>query len=139
MRNALMSGLLMACMLVEPAHGQAPPSPTQGWSGLGWINGPRAVRTDDSQPRQLESYPTVFVVRECSPAESAGFEFGDELVSVDGRDGRLLPLFPDSPHPPGTVHQVTVRRDEKLLELMLTLAEPLAEEEDPSDRCEGRK
>ena len=57
------------------------------------------------------------------------------MVNVDGRDGRLLPLFPGGPYLPGTVHRVTVRRGERLLELTLTLAEPLAEGEDPSDRC----
>lgn len=127
--------IFAACVLVQPADGQAPPRPSQGWSGLGWVNGPRVARADDSQPKQLKSYPVVFVIRGCSPAELAGFEFGDELVSVDGRDGRLLPLFPGGPSAPGTVHEVTVRRGERLLELTLTLAEPPAEDEDPSDRC----
>lgn len=100
------------------------------------MNGPRAARADDSQPKQLNSYPVVVVVKTCSPAEAAGFEVGDELVRVDGRDGRLLPLFAGGPYGPGTLHRVTVRRGERLLELKLTLAEPLADGEDPSDRCE---
>ena len=134
-RMACMAALT-ACFVIEPAHGQVPPHRSQGWSGLGWMNGPKVARSDDARPTQLKSYPVVVVVKACSPAEAAGFEVEDELVSVDGRDGRLLPLFPGGPHMAGTVHRVTVRRGERLLELTLTLAEPLAEDEDPSDRCE---
>ena len=90
---------------------------------------------NDSTPRRSASYPVVIGVAKCSPAVAAGLRVGDVIEKVDGRDARLLPLFGEAVNGPGAVHQLVVRRDDKLLETTMTRTKQLGEHEKPSDRC----
>jgi S1-C subfamily serine protease len=58
--------------------------------GYGWEGG--IAVGPDGKPR-LASYPRVRRVIAGSPAEAAGLRVGDQVVNVDGRDGKEPPLF----------------------------------------------
>lgn len=112
------------------------PSSGVGYLGLSWSLGgfSLALVANDSTPRRT-SYPVVMGVAECSPAEAAGLRVDDVIEEVDGRDARLFPLFGDAANGPGTVHQLLLRRNGKLVETTITRTKQLSEHESPSDRC----
>lgn len=147
-RGAVALSLALAATLVvcraEEAQAQAlpPSSPDVGYHGLSWSMGAFALALalaelaeNDSTPRRSASYPVVTGVAECSPAAAAGLRVGDVIEKVDGRDARLPPLFGEAVNGPGAVHQLVVRRDDKLLETTMTRTKQLGEHEKPSDRC----
>ena len=144
-RGATATLLCMVAML--PAWGardaqaqeSVSPSPGVGYHGLSWSIEVFALALvlaeNDSTPRRSASYPVVIGVAKCSPAVAAGLRVGDVIEKVDGRDARLLPLFGEAVNGPGAVHQLVVRRDDKLLETTMTRTKQLGEHEKPSDRC----
>ena len=105
------------------------------WERLPWRWRLAELAENDSTPRRSASYPVVIGVAKCSPAVAAGLRVGDVIEKVDGRDARLLPLFGEAVNGPGAVHQLVVRRDDKLLETTMTRTKQLGEHEKPSDRC----
>lgn len=131
-----LAAVLVVCR-AEEARAQVPPLPGVGYHGLSWSMAGFALplAANDSTPRRSASYPVVTGVATCSPAEAAGLHVGDVIEEVDGRDARLLPLFGETVHGPGAVHQLMVRRDDELVETTITRTRPLGEHEKPSDRC----
>ena len=110
-----------------------PGSPDRGYFGLGWE--PGTVISYDEKPIRTYDYAVITNVHKCSPAEKAGFRVGDLLVVVDGRDGKILPLFND--RRPGNTHVATVRRGDEELELTVTEI-TLQDAELARQRCGGR-
>ena len=80
-------------------------------------------RNEEDDLLQMSSYPTVSGVRYCSPVHRAGIKLGDEIVGVDGRDGRLAPLFGRDVNPPGTTHRLMLKRDGEMVEVAFTRIE----------------
>ncbi len=134
-RLAVLMIWLLGCPVASVAQVAVPPSPDRGYIGLGW-SFPLAVEEDESGVMRASGYSVVVQVDKCSPAEKAGFQAGDVLKVVSGRDGRIVPLFEGIR--PGTVHIVTVERGEEVLDLTMTIEEPLGEGETPADRCDEK-
>lgn len=126
---------LLGCPVASVAQAVAPPSPDKGYIGLGW-SFPLDLEEDESGVMRASGYSVVVQVDKCSPAEKAGFQVGDVLKVVSGRDGRIVPLF-EGVNRPGTVHIVTVERGEEVLDLTMTIEEPIGEGETPADRCDS--
>lgn len=57
-----------------------------------------------------------------SPAGRAGLQVGDQILEVNGRNGRHLPFLPR--RHPGTEYELTVRRRGQLLRVILVVGEP---------------
>lgn len=112
-----------------------PGSPDRGYLGLAYEPGP--VVSYDEKPIRAYDYAVITNVYECSPAAKAGFRVGDLLVVVNGRDGKILPIFERSR--PGLAHVVTVRRGEEELKLTVTETEKLQDGERPSERCNATR
>ena len=112
-----------------------PGSPDRGWLGLAYE--PGIVISYDEKPIKTYDYAVITNVYECSPAAKAGFHVGDLLVVVNGRDGKILPLF--DKRGPGVVHVVTVRRGKEEIELTVTETEKLRDGERPSNRCKATR
>lgn len=71
------------------------------------------TRTADGQPVEFPDYPVIESVQPGSPAELAGFRYGDVVVVQDGRD--LIANPPTQPRLAGdTVQFVVRRRDEEI-------------------------
>lgn len=130
---ALMVSLL-GCPVASVAQLAVPSSPDAVYIGLGW-SFPLAVEEDESGVMRATGYSVVVQVDKCSPAERAGFRVGDVLKVVSGRDGLIVPLF-QGINKPGTTHVVTIQRGEEVLDLTMTVEEPLREDETPADRCD---
>ena len=95
-----------------------------GFHGLTWSPGNMMMTATSSGERVSVSPMELIVVgvRPCSPSHIAGFEPGDRIISVDGRDlNERGPPFVEVR--PGLTYKVTVGRDDKRLELSLTLSE----------------
>jgi hypothetical protein len=86
-------------------------SQPQGTLGMSWSYKPdRPIRVyPGDEPKPLNVYPEVSGVSPGSPAARAGLLTGDTIVSVNGRDGRLGRIFPNTI--PGTEYAIRVRRD----------------------------
>ena len=105
-----------------------PPNPDGGYLGMAWdyagsFSLDLVRRGDDGSEDgliRMSSYPTVSGIRYCSPAHRAGIRLGDEIVGVDGRDGKMSPLFGRGVNPPGTAHRLVIRRDDETIETELT-------------------
>ncbi len=120
-----------------------PPNPDEGYHGMAWdYVGPFSIgflRGNEGELLQMSSYPTVSGVRYCSPAHRAGIKLGDEIVGVDGRDGKLAPLFGRGVNPPGTAHRLTLRRDGETIEVVITrIGRPEKTAESAGDRSPER-
>lgn len=68
-----------------PGPSATPIEFTYGWDGR-FATGPDGAL-------RVTAYPTVKAVAPESPAARAGLRVGDEIISVNGRDGRSPPLF----------------------------------------------
>jgi C-terminal processing protease CtpA/Prc len=71
---------------------------------------------DRVAPRKLRStnFPVVEEVAAASPAEAAGVRVGDQIVSVNGEDARLLP-WPKAEHGKSVV--LRIRRGDREREI----------------------
>lgn len=78
----------------------------------------------DIRPEGPGPYPEIQSVTTGSVPERAGFQVGDTLVSVNGRDAREHPLFPDLAA--GAQYRVLIRRNGVEHEVGFTLAGELA-------------
>ena len=67
----------------------------------------------------LSQYPVVVGLSPGGPGEKAGMMVGDTIRAVNGRDGRLLPLWPN--RAPGVRYVVRVRRAGEDREVTLVL------------------
>lgn len=121
--------LLLGVATTGPIGAQeltVPRSPdVTGFHGLTWSPGNMMMMTATNRSERVSVSPMELIVvgvRPCSPSHIAGFEPGDRIISVDGRDL-------DEPGPPfsevkaGLTYEVTVRRGERRIELTLTLSE----------------
>lgn len=122
-----------------------PGNPDSGYHGMAWdysgsisLDMVRSNSGSEDGLIRMSSYPKVSGVGYCSPAHRAGIRLGDEIVGVDGRDGRMAPLFGRRVNPPGTVHRFMIRRDDETIEIALTRIErPEKTAEPAGDRGPG--
>lgn len=70
-------------------------------------------------PRLEYTHPYVTEVVKGSTAEEAGLAVGDTILSVDGRDTRQPPMFPDES--PGVRHLMRIRRAGEEMELTFVM------------------
>jgi S1-C subfamily serine protease len=89
--------------------------------GFGWSIVPR--RLPDG--RFAMDYPVIKQVAPGSNAARAGLAVGDVLLSVDGRDTRTSPLFPDQRG--GVRYLLRVRRGGEEVELTYVFPAPPAQ------------
>ncbi|MYG81357.1 MAG: PDZ domain-containing protein [Gemmatimonadetes bacterium] len=130
-RRARFPTLAAAVLLLAPAAPLGaqelvvPRSPdATGFHGLTWSPGNMAMTATRSGERVSVSPVELIVVgvRPCSPSHLAGLEPGDRMVGVDGRDfDKLGPPFAELK--PGLTYEVAVVRDDKRIELTITLSE----------------
>ena len=137
-----MTSRVLACAVALLASFEAaaqvvtvPALPKKGYIGMSYGVAGGLIPETDSTAARAVTYPVVSGVEECSPIALAGVKVGDVLTAVNGRDARILPLFGKHGTASGRVHVLTVQRGEESLQVTLTVAEPLAEGEKPSDRC----
>jgi S1-C subfamily serine protease len=88
--------------------------------GFGWAVTPRP-RPDGSLGY---SYPVIREVTEGSAAARAGLAVGDTLLTVNGRDARLPPFFPN--RTAGVRYVLRVRRGDEERELTYVYPAPPA-------------
>lgn len=126
---AIIPVLLLGVVAPGPVGAQSVPiSPdTTGYHGLTWKIGTAtflATTSGEVLASSPQEPPVVLGVQPCSPAHFAGFEPGDRIIAVNGRDPRESgPLFPEDK--PGAAYRFELRRGEKRIELTLTMsAEP---------------
>jgi C-terminal processing protease CtpA/Prc len=87
---ALAAFILAGAGAVSAQQTSAPGRRTVELFGYGWDGG---FTVGPDGKARLATYPRVQRVIAGSPAEAAGLRVGDELVVVDGRDGKQPPLF----------------------------------------------
>jgi C-terminal processing protease CtpA/Prc len=70
-------------------------------------------------PNLEYTHPYITEVVKGSTAEEAGLAVGDTILSVDGRDTRQPPMFPDES--PGVRHLMRIRRAGEEMELTFVM------------------
>ena len=91
-------------------------------SALGFSYGGGRVVVDARGNPQPLDHPTIRSVTPSSPAALAGLAVGDTIVSVNGRDSRERPLFPDRRH--GARYILRIRRADEEREVGFRLESP---------------
>ncbi len=116
-----------------------PPDPENGYHGISWdysgsflLDLFRSDSIGQDDLIRMSTYPTVSGIRYCSPSHRAGIRLGDEIVGVDGRNGKMAPLFGRGVNPPGTTHTLVVRRDDTTVEISFTRIERPEETAEPA-------
>ena len=93
-----------------------------GHNTLGFTYGGGRVVVDARGNPQPLDHPTIRSVTPSSPAALAGLAVGDTIVSVNGRDSRERPLFPDRRH--GARYILRIRRADEEREVGFRLELP---------------
>jgi serine protease Do len=100
------------------------PAMARGWIGFVVSGAPTVLRLqrDETMLRYL-TYPEIVSVDPSSPAQRAGLEPGDTLVAYDGRDVRDSEISMTRLLRPKATVRVRVRRDGRVRELPVVVAE----------------
>jgi S1-C subfamily serine protease len=119
---------LAACAHAAPAAAQQPVNGSQPMRharppgrapfGFGWSIAPHKL----PDGRYALDYPVIKQVAPGSNAARAGLAVGDVLLSVDGRDTRTSPFFPDQRG--GVRYLLRVRRGPEEVELTYVFPAP---------------
>jgi len=112
----------MLALAAAPLTAQRTPEPKRGWLGFAYSPGMRALPAAERQ--ELNGNIFVTEVLKGSPADHAGMEPGDTIVSVDHEPATLARIAQVARrvHPGDTV-RLEVRRAGKAQELVLKAAE----------------
>jgi C-terminal processing protease CtpA/Prc len=107
-RHVVAPAILFASLIAASAAVAQGPGPRAGCTGL-----------EIAMGADSRLHPRVSAVESDSPAERAGFQEGDVILSVNGQDSRgPAPLFAA---PAGTHFRVVVRRNAAERQVELTL------------------
>lgn len=106
--------------------GPARPEPWEPFRGVAYDPYPGGLQDLFDQDGKLvyppvseRPYPTIILVRPCSPGDEAGLRAGDTMLEINGRDAREFPK-PWRESRVGAVQEITVRRGEEVIETSLT-------------------
>ncbi|MFL5606432.1 MAG: PDZ domain-containing protein, partial [Gemmatimonadaceae bacterium] len=101
-----------------------PPAMARGWIGIVVSGAPREMRTEGNElMMRFLSYPEIVSVDPSSPAQRAGLTPGDTLLAYDGQDVRGADISMTKLLRPSARITVRVRRDGRVKELPLVVAE----------------
>jgi len=105
-----------------PSLAQAAP---RGWIGIVVSGAPREMRTTEHNELMMRflSYPEIVSVDPSSPAQRAGLAPGDTLLAYDGQDVRGADISMTRLLRPNAKISVRVRRDGRIKELPVVVAE----------------
>lgn len=121
--------LAAACAVLLPAHVHAQVDTTQMSRSITRRN-PGSPRNGPTvgislgfvgfgQAGQLADYPTVVGLLKGGPGERAGLVVGDTLRTVNGRDARQPPVFPN--RAPGARYVLRIRRRGEDREIVMVI------------------
>lgn len=111
----------VAAMLPGPIPPQAM---ARGWMGMVVSGAPREMRVERNELKmRFLSYPEILSVDPSSPAQRAGLAPGDTLLAYDGRDVRGTEISMTKLLRPDARVMVRVRRDGRVRELPVVVAE----------------
>jgi serine protease Do len=111
----------VAAMLSPPIPPQAM---ARGWMGMVVSGAPREIHVERNELKmRFLSYPEILSVDPSSPAQRAGLAPGDTLLAYDGRDVRGTEISMTKLLRPDARVMVRVRRDGRVRELPVVVAE----------------
>jgi hypothetical protein len=111
----------IAGMLPGPIPPQAM---ARGWMGMVVSGAPREIHVERNELKmRFLSYPEILSVDPSSPAQRAGLAPGDTLLAYDGRDVRGTEISMTKLLRPDARVMVRVRRDGRVRELPVVVAE----------------
>lgn len=123
----LAAALVFAPLALE-AQKEAPKEPAKGWVGLLITTG---IGEASASGRMIfNDYPVIESIDPGSPAEKAGLQTGDVLISINSQDFKKNPIPMHSLLQPGRRVVFRYRRDNVARESRLTVAEC------PAGRCQ---
>lgn len=111
-----------AAIFPRIAHGMVP-----GWIGIIVSGAPTQVRVENNEMfMRYLMYPQIASVDPSSPAQRAGLTPGDTLMAYNGRDVRAEEISMTRLLVPKATVKIRVRREGKVKELPVVVAEPPA-------------
>jgi hypothetical protein len=126
--------VLGACLALHPSHGRAQSDTTRALTRTTMRRNPNASRNGPSTGISVGftgieraadgtlhtvSYPSVAGLVKGGSGERAGLMVGDTLRTVNGRDARVAPIFPN--RVPGARYVLRIRRGGEDREVVLVL------------------
>ncbi len=100
MRFARQSAIgMIALLALAPISGRAQETQSKGWVGIVITTG--FGQTDRAGSMVFADYPVIESIEPGSPAEKAGLQSGDIVISINGQDMRKNPIPPRSMLQPG--------------------------------------
>ena len=100
MRLARQSAIGMIALLsLAPVSGRAQEAQSKGWVGIVITTG--FGQSDRSGSMVFGDYPVIESIEPGSPAEKAGLQSGDIVISINSQDMRKNPIPPRSMLEPG--------------------------------------
>jgi serine protease Do len=111
MRLARQSAIGMVALLaLAPVTGRAQEGQSKGWVGIVITTG--VGQTDRTGSMVFGDYPVIESIEPGSPAEKAGLQSGDIVISINSQDMRKNPIPPRSMLEPGQKAVFKVRRND---------------------------
>ena len=89
----------IALLALAPVYGQAQEQQSKGWVGIVITTG--VGQGDRSGSMVFADYPVIESIEPGSPAEKAGLQSGDIVISINSQDMRKNPIPPRSMLEPG--------------------------------------
>jgi len=111
MRLARQSAIgVIALLALAPVSGRAQEGQSKGWVGIVITTG--FGQADQKGSMVFADYPVIESIEPGSPAEKAGLQSGDIVISINGQDMRRNPIPPRSMLEPGQKAVFKYRRND---------------------------
>jgi serine protease Do len=114
MRFARQSAIgMIAILSLAPVAGRAQEGQSKGWVGIVITTG--VGQADRSGSMVFGEYPVIESIEPGSPAEKAGLQSGDIVISINSQDMRRNPIPPRSMLEPGQKAIFKYRRNDAMM------------------------
>ncbi len=116
------SAIVAMSLIPRPSEAQTPRESARGWVGVAYTTTGTSQSDRNNGAMVFNSYPVIESIEPNSPAERAGLEAGDTILTMNSQDLRRSPLPSGQMLQPGKKILFRFKRNDAVREVMVVVA-----------------